>query len=219
MVQHDASVFGDWSEIRRGAVGIAQFHDGDRRLTVINVNRTGVEHALGVDLVYYNHDFDSYVIVQYKRMTPGRVSSGYEFRPDHQLRVELERMRSLPMPTAPAAMPREFRLDHGGTYLKLCPASSREAFSHELIHGMYLPLRYWDVLMASPSVRGPKGGVVVNFGNVDRHITNTLFIQLVGAAWIGSRGVTSARIGAIIRSSLAARSVILAEASSGRQSA
>jgi hypothetical protein len=47
---------------------LVEFQQGPRKLTVINVNRSGVEHALGVDLVYYNHEFDSYVLVQYKRM-------------------------------------------------------------------------------------------------------------------------------------------------------
>src|SRR5215207_6209297 len=81
-------IFGNWTEIRSGAVGIAEFQERDRRLTVINVNRAGVEHALGVDLVYYNHEFESYVIVQYKRMTSRADSSGYKFRPDKQLRKE-----------------------------------------------------------------------------------------------------------------------------------
>jgi hypothetical protein len=77
---------------------------------------------------------------------------------------------------------------------------------------MYLPLAYWDVLVDSPDVLGPRGGVRVDFDNVGRHINNTLFIDLVSSAWIGSRGVNTERITAIVRESLETRSLILAEA-------
>jgi hypothetical protein len=211
MIDYDAGVFGGWDLVQRGAIGTAEFSDGNRRLTVINVNRAGVEHALGVDLVYYTHDFDAYVLVQYKRMTPRSERSGYEFRPDAQLRKELDRMRAILPPGEPSSVVGDFRLDDVGAYLKLCPSTVREAFSHELIRGMYLPLRYWDALIESPTVRGPKGGIVVDFDNVGRYLNNTLFIELVGSSWIGSRGATTNQITAVIRESLATRSLILAE--------
>lgn len=211
MIEHDARVFGGWDLLQQGAVGMVEFHQGARKLTVINVNRSGVEHALGVDLVYYNHEFDSYVLVQYKRMTP-RSNGGYEFRPDSQTRKELDRMRRI-MPASPTPSSiQEFRLDSFGAYLKLCPSTTKDAFSDELIKGMYLPLGYWDVLVDSPSVLGPKGGVVVNYDNVGRYMNNSIFIELVGASWIGSRGATTKQITAVIRDALETRSLILAEA-------
>jgi hypothetical protein len=213
MVEHDVRVFGNWRLLRSGALGMAQFTDGVRQLTVMNVNRAGVEHALGVDLVYYHHDYNSYVVVQYKRMTPRANGSGHEFRPNGQLRVELERMRKFVGARQPApASVDTFRLDDRFAYLKLCPSTAREAFSHELIHGMYLPIDYWDVLMASPRVLGPHGGLCVNYDNVGRYLNNTSFIALVSSAWIGSRGVPTARITNIIRASIATRSLVLAEA-------
>jgi hypothetical protein len=77
---------------------------------------------------------------------------------------------------------------------------------------MYVPLRYWDALVDSHDVRGPRHGIVVDLDNVGRHFNNTLFIDLVGSAWIGSRGVTSEQISTVVRESLATRSLILAEA-------
>jgi hypothetical protein len=212
MIDYDATVFGGWQLLRQGAIGIAEFRGLNRRLTVVNVNRAGVEHALGVDLVYYNHDFNAYVLVQYKRMTPRKNGSGYEFRPDRQLQAELERMRRLLSPGEVLPSVRDFRLDDGGAYLKLCPSTFKDAFSHELIRGMYLPLGYWDALVESVGVRGPKGGIRVDFDNVVRHINNTMFIDLVGSGWIGSRGVTSRQITRVVRDSLANRSLLLAEA-------
>jgi hypothetical protein len=212
MIEHDAGIFGGWQLLRRGAVGMAEFRQGARSLTVINVNRAGVEHALGVDLVYYNHEFDAYVLVQYKRMLPRFNANGYEFRPDDQTRREIDRMRRIvASPDAPSSI-ELFRLDPNGVYLKLCPSTTTEAFSDELIKGMYLPLAYWDALVDSPNVRGPRGGVAVTYDNVGRYMNNTTFIELVGASWIGSRGVSSKQIADVIRDSLASRSVILAEA-------
>lgn len=212
MIEHDARVFGGWDLLQQGAVGIVEFSQGARKLTVINVNRAGVEHALGVDLVYYNHEFDSYVLVQYKRMAP-RQDGGFEFRPDRQTRKELDRMRRImPSGEGPFSI-REFRLDPFGAYLKLCPSTVTDAFAEDLIKGMYLPLGYWDVLVDSPNVLGPKGGVVINYDNVGRYMNNSIFIDLVGASWIGSSGATTKQITAVIRGALQTRSLILAEAS------
>lgn len=49
-------------------VDVYVFTEGRHRLEVINVNATSVESATGVDLIYFNHRFDSLVAVQYKRM-------------------------------------------------------------------------------------------------------------------------------------------------------
>ncbi len=111
MIEHDSRVFGGWQLLREGAVGMVQFQQGPRQLTVINVNRAGVEHALGVDLVCYNHEFDAYVLVQYKRMLPRSDGKGYQFRPDDQTRRELDRLRQIvPSPDAPSSI-QQFRLD------------------------------------------------------------------------------------------------------------
>jgi hypothetical protein len=212
MIEHDARVFGGWTLLRQGAVGLVEFHQGPRKLTVINVNRSGVEHALGVDLVYYNHEFGSYVLVQYKRMKP-RVGSGYEFRPDEQTRKELDRMRRImPSDTAGLRSIEEFRLDPFGAYLKLCPSTVTEGFSEESSRAC-TSLSATGTCSSTPRVLGPKGGVVVNYDNVGRYMNNSIFIELVSASWVGSRGVTSKEIAAVIRGSLKTRSLILAEAS------
>ena len=53
---------------RRYQTGIAVLENARERLTIINCNRQKVEETPGVDLVYYNHTFKSFVMVQYKRM-------------------------------------------------------------------------------------------------------------------------------------------------------
>lgn len=213
MIDFDSTVFGDWAKEASAPVGLATFRRGRRKLTVVNVNRTDVEHALGVDLVYYNHHFEAYVMVQYKRMVQ-KNSGEHEYRPDGQLEKELERMRSLGGSRPVAGDPRGYRLDDIGMYLKLCPSTERFLQSADLIRGMYLPLEYWDLALASELTLGKRGGRIVTYDNVDRHMSNTLFIELVSSGWIGSRGLNSAKVTETIRASLSAnKSVVLAEAS------
>ena len=212
MIDFDSTVFADWARESSALVGLATFQQGGRKLTIINVNRTDVERALGVDLVYYNHYFDAYVLVQYKRMQK-HDRTGHEYRPDDQLEKELERMRSLSRSATVAGSPSEYRLNDSGMYLKLCPSTSRSLEPSDLIRGMYLPLEYWDLALASSLTLGERGGRVVTFDNIGRHMSNSLFVELVASGWIGSRGPTTANVTDIVRASLSGeRSVLLAEA-------
>jgi hypothetical protein len=213
MIEHDARVFGGWQLLEDSVVGVVRFSDGHRRATIINVNRAGVEHALGVDLVYYSLDHDAYVVVQYKRMERGSGGDQWSFRPDEQFNAELDRMRSLVPPADAPPTPTEYRLDDHCTYLKICRRATRQPFADSLMPGIYLPLAYWDLLESSGALRGPRGGTVLTHKSAQRWINNTLFIELVQPAWVGSRGETTQQITDLIRSALAAkRSLILARA-------
>ena len=212
MVDFDATVFGDWARESSALVGLATFQQRGRELTIINVNRTDVEHALGVDLVYYNHQFDAYVLVQYKRMQKHNTT-GHEYRPDKQLEKELERMRSLSRSETAACNANEYRLNDSGMYLKLCPSTSPSLQPSGLIRGMYLPLEYWDLALASSLTLGKRGGRAVTFDNIGRYMSNSLFVKLVASGWVGSRGLTSANVTEIVRASLSGnKSVMLADA-------
>ena len=125
-------------------------------------------------------------------------------------------MRSLNRSATEAGSPDKYRLNDSGMYLKLCPSTSRSLEPSGLIRGMYLPLDYWDLALASSLTLGERGGRVVTFDNIGRYMSNTLFVELVASGWIGSRGLASANVAEIVRASLSGnKSVILAEASSG----
>ncbi|MET3134446.1 hypothetical protein AAKU55_004746 [Oxalobacteraceae bacterium GrIS 1.11] len=70
--------------------GVSVFEQGGRRMEVHYANRNALEHTLGVDLIYYNEVFKLFVLVQYKLMKKEGDLTLY--RPDAQLRLELERM-------------------------------------------------------------------------------------------------------------------------------
>lgn len=215
MVAHDAEVFGDWDRLRRYQMGAAVFRKGNERLTVMNVNRHSVEHTLGVDLLYYQHRYDSYVMIQYKRMERDKGEAIY--RPiDKSYRAELQRMREFEQMvagieiTSPLPL-KSYRLHPGTFYFKLCPSEVIDITSTEMIKGMYIPLDYWELLMNSPNILGPKGGRQVSFDNVGRYFNNTLFIELVKLGLIGSRLVSTEALSEITQRAIEeGRSVILA---------
>lgn len=208
-IEHDARVFGGWETVATGAVGMTRFESNGRRLTVINVNRTGIEHAIGVDLIYYSQDYDAYVVVQYKRR---ELATGerWQFRPDGRFDDELRRMRGLVRTEKDVRRPYEYRLDENCGFLKLCAPTTPDAFSTELVNGVYLPLAYWDVLERSGAATGPQGGRLLTYRSVGRYLTNGLFVDLVKSGWIGSRSTTSSAIRSVIEQGLAGgRSLIL----------
>jgi|SRR5579859_175548 len=218
MVAHDAQVFGDWQLIKSYVVGAAEFFKRGERLTVMNVNRHPIERTLGVDLIYYHHHYQSYVLVQYKRLVKGNTSGQWGYRPDRQFRAELKRMRQFEAthgrPPKAAAVG-EYRLNPGTFYFKFCRSVIYQPLSTDLIQGMYIPMRYWSLLAKSPTLQGRQRGIRITYDNVGRHIDNTQFIDLVQHGWIGSRSLTSHAIGPLIEQLLAgSNSVILAASGS-----
>jgi hypothetical protein len=213
ILAREARVFGGWSLVADGLVGATRFEQRGRTLTVFNVNRSTVERALGCDLVYFIHEYDSFVLVQYKRLRRG--VQGWEYRPNEQLRKELARMRAITSEGAPSAEPRAHRFGEDFCFLKLCKPEVEDPFSLEMAEGMYLPLGLWDKLESSEQLLGPRGGTVVTYENVDRYLTNTNFIALVERAWIGSCNLTSKQIAKVVDGKLKAGDALVLAASGG----
>ena len=89
--------------------------------------------------------------------------------------------------------------------------SSFKPTATDLIQGIYIPLEYWEMLVNSADVRGPRGAVGITQVNVNRHINNTLFTELVQGGWIGSRTKNTNVLNQIIKECLDNdRSAILA---------
>lgn len=217
MLVHDSGVF-PGGLMARTTVG-AQFQLGDRVLNVIYQNRTSVEKTLGVDLIYYNYTFDAYTLVQYKRMTGegvhGETVQGAVFRPstDENFHVEMKRMEDFRSRTPDEWIaPRDwssFRLDGDGFFFKFCPSVVLDPFSPDLIKGIYLPRQYLESLLRSEVTDGRRGGKVISFENVRRHLTNTEFAWLVREGWLGTRGISTRAITDVIAKALDADRAVI----------
>lgn len=177
------------------AAGVSVFNSGDRRLEVIYANRNSLEQTLGVDLLYYNESFQSFVLVQYKLM---REENGEMlYRPDPQLRSELALMDSFSTAnrlTGSISTHEQFRLNDDGFMLKLVPQKGLRPASGELIKGMYVAREYMNFLIGPNGPVGPRRGSKITFENAPRYMTNSQFTAFVNEGWIGTRGVQSSDI-------------------------
>lgn len=133
MIINDQRSFGDWIPQREFLVGSAiQFTKSGRTLTVLNANRTTLEKSLGVDLIYYHHNYNSFVMVQYKRMTNGEDSKA-EYRPvsDASYQQEIDRMHEVmaQLDQSKAVDVAGYRLNPMPFYFKFCPSIVLEPLS------------------------------------------------------------------------------------------
>ncbi len=180
---------------RVSVTGAAVFESEEtsERLTVILANRLPLEEQTGTDLIYFNETFQSFVMVQYKAMEredgPNGVPQAVFRLPNTQLAEEITRMDALlaSIQVCPVnASHHGYRLTENPFFLKLC---SRLVFNPDdigLVPGMYLPLDYWKLLVQSPGIPGPRGGLRVTFENAGRHFDNSSFTTIVSKAWVGT---------------------------------
>ncbi len=163
---------------------------------------------LGVDVVYFNQTFRSFVLVQYKRMVrDGRREGGGAlwYRPDKNLASEMERMRRVDELFGGSAG--DYRLSSQACWVKLCDSWGRLEEPKELVKGMYLAREYFAELLRT--CKGPNGGTRLGYDNVPRHINNTMFAALVKDGWIGTRGTGTAELEEVARGVLANRRALV----------
>lgn len=209
IIIHDSKTFGDWNHFKDIPIMAAvEFNKHDEKLTVLNTNRTSIERTLGVDLIYYHHTYDSFVLIQYKKMSSkSKDSRNYAYWPnsDKSYNSELERMEAFEskyMVSKSEISLNGFRLHETPFFFKICSPMILNPLSSDMISGMYIPLTYWRVLLESGICVGPRGGIAISYSNIVRRLNNTSFIKLVQDGWIGSTPDISKHIINIIRNLL-----------------
>ena len=210
---------------RKDMVGSVVFGDryGEEYFTILNCNRQPLERTLGVDLIYYSHRFDSFVLVQYKRMTEGGDGTPV-YRPsgDSNHDKEIERMRDAEramrqLPRAKDSGTDAYRLSGRPFYMKLCEPKAKAALDAGMVSGMYIPLDLWRRQLRSPETKGPREGVVMNWDTCKRRFNNSEFTRLLSRGWIGSAPGRSSYLSSIIESVLGnGRMLVLAATTAGR---
>lgn len=207
LINHDVRRFPGLVEALGAEVDWQVFEGNRRQMFVMNANMEPVENTLGVDVVYFNDTFKSFVLVQYKRLT--RESNDDDelslwYRPDSNLSVELDRMKVVD--SLYGSGKGDFRLFGQACWVKLCNPSATED-PLQLIRGMYLAREYFVELLKV--CKGPRGGVRLGYRNIPRHINNTLFAQLVKDGWIGTCGTGTDELGDVIRTVLQNRRALV----------
>lgn len=182
------------------------FGNEHRRVEILNANATTAEAHRGVGLVYHLAPVNGFVLVQYKKLVGDTTAV------DDRFRRQLARMRLIDALGASPQKSADYRLgSRTSCFVKLARSQEFDPTADQMMQGMYLPLDFVDLLLADGSATGARGGASLGYGNVDRHLTNTQFTQLLGAGWIGTTGVTLQQLRDIARQTLDdGRSVVLA---------
>lgn len=210
MIQHDIISFPGLRALSPAIIGAIKLKTDSGTLTVLNANRTNIEKTLGVDLVYYNHQFESFVLVQYKRL------SGKEpvYRPKHDssLSKQMNLMRNFEKGREKTkANYASFRLIENPFFFKLCKNQTPGDWNGRMLQGMYFPLILWELLLESPNIKGLGEAIVVGFHRAKRRFSNSDFTHLLSQGWLGTASVETKRIENILVQQLnAGHSVIAA---------
>ena len=192
-LQHDLY---NWEEVSASMkqFGVYEFSSGGRVLEVVYANMNKLEETLGVDLIYYNKNFHSYILVQYKLMKESTEDSGFYYRPDHQLDKEISRMKEFKKMSGKNLCIQEhkdYRINSDGFLFKLIPNRGINPASGQLVSGMYLTHDYMEFLLSENGPKGKRGGRLISFDNSPRYLSNTEFSSLVNKGWLGTRNSQS----------------------------
>jgi hypothetical protein len=207
LINHDINRFPGLVVALGAEVDWRVFEGGGRRMFVMNANVEPVENTLGVDVVYFNETFKSFVLVQHKRLTKESNDDdewSLWYRPDSNLSAELDRMQTVDILYGSGRG--DFRLFDQACWVKLCNPSATQD-SLQLIKGMCLAREYFVELLKV--CKGPRDAVRLGYRNVPRNINNTLFAQLVRDGWIGTYGTGTDELGEVIRTVLQDRRALI----------
>jgi hypothetical protein len=203
VIRHDQRQFGDWALTEGRVHDVVRFtdpRDSRRRVTVVYADKEDLEFVTGTDLIYYREDNPTYVLVQYKRMRrnpSAKPSRAWEYRPDAQLATELDRMRKLRSTAEPRTVD-DWRLSAEPFYFKLIEDNKLRPEGNRLVRGMYFPFDLFELMLADPRSLGSGGGKCIGWHNAPRYFTNTDFLALLQNCFIGSAGVTTDDLSAVI---------------------
>jgi len=204
MINHDLSMFNDWESLTSNVVGMASFEKHREKLYIWNINRKPLESVIGVDLIYYIEEFQSFIMIQYKRMID--ENGTWVYRPtDKAYKREFINMKQFEenIPNEQTNSPVDFRLNPCPFFFKLCPSTVNRNEELNLIPGMYVPFEYWEkIIEDSTFAKGKNGGTAISFNNIGRYLTNTEFTGLAQKAWVGSTIDKSKRIAELVSRSI-----------------
>jgi len=210
LIAHDArKTWPALPEIPNANIQSHVFNDRGNLLHVMDVNATPVETATGVDLLYYNDRYKSFVGVQYKRAADHDQATLAHL--DERFIAQLGRMSAFDSLTASASTSLGYRTLAATTFVKLAHTSATATRTSGLVDGPYIPATYLSHLYEDGELIGPRGGRSITYDNLKRWMPKTVFAEMVQYGWAGSTGVTRDRLDQWISEATAQnRSVIAA---------
>jgi hypothetical protein len=192
VVHADASHLPGFSAIAPDVTGRAVFQKGDERLVIYTANKLPLENMLGVDFIYINESRGNVVMVQYKMLEEDKKAKGdWNFRPDKQLRAEIARMKipAIQVPTL------DYRLSRNPFFFKFVKRKIVDD-SHQ---SFLVSLDHLNHILASPSAKGPKGGVRMSYDALDgTYLREADMVGLIRSGYVGTHSAETTALATII---------------------
>jgi hypothetical protein len=206
LIINDFTCFGDLKVIKEYKNTVCTLSNGRNKVSIIYTNRTSLENNIGVDLIYYDHNYQTFIFVQYKRLVEENKNYVYRANSDKSLIKEIERMNNLK--TCMIEDRDDYRINNEIFYFKFCK-EKQEIYTKDLCQGFYLPKDFFDLIYNRQKKENKS--IIFSYDIVGRYLSNTLFIELIKSGLIGSKSVNADSISKIINEILeSGKSLILA---------
>ena len=162
-----------------------------RQVRVHIYDKKPLETVLGIDLLIYQEDYESYLLIQYKIMhqvngTKGRT---WSYLVDEQINKQIEAMdkaaAAILRKQILATEMKDWRLNNESFYFKFCETTRAKARDDALVSGITLGLDHLKSFLTLPESAGKNGGMRIGYENCPRYLNNTQFIELAREGWIG----------------------------------
>lgn len=213
VIAEDLRRFDTAGELTMLSSSAARFVDGEFALTILNVNRKPIEHALGVDLVYWDETSSTFTLVQYKRLTrnqtlkQGRAEPDWTFTRRGEMEAQLGLMQ---LPNDNSASAQDWRLSTSPFWFKFVRTKDFTAGDPRVLRGMYVSAEFLRVALEDQSLMtGPRGGFEISYANT-RYIPRDTFVDLVRRSFLGTMAAATSKVFEIIETLSDGHEVILA---------
>ncbi len=208
VIAKDASLIPGFELIEKHMTGRAVFFNSGERLEVYTANKGPLEEMLGVDLIYVNEATGNMVMVQYKMLTthtdPVTVKTDWIFRPDDQFKLEVGRMKLLPV----NAKADDYRLNRSPFFFKFVKRKG----DGETHASFVVSLDHLNQYLDSAKSKGPKGGVRISFESLEGvYLRETDLLGLIRSGYVGTHRIETDALKPIIKAvSEGKRALVLA---------
>lgn len=152
VIEHDARYVPGY-ELTDSVTGRATFRKGNQTLEVFTANRTNLEQAFGVDLIYLNSFHSSAVMIQYKMLESHSEAGNpdWVYREDRHLQKQLRAMETF---AAKSELCGPYRLCSDTFFFKF-PRRTDGGGKLNII----VPISHFREILLDPSMRNNTGGL------------------------------------------------------------
>jgi len=175
---------------------------------------TPIETATGVDLLIFQEQYHSFLMLQYKGMHKDDVVRGWSYRVDGtnlDLQISaMKRIRSASFPPAALGALRDLRLSEEPFYFKFCERTRPDASDDSLIAGITMSAPHVEHFLSLPEATQQGHGRRIGYENCPRYFNNSEFVTLARSGWIGCGAATTNLMASILAARESGRSAVLA---------